>query len=149
MIIFMACCIDLQTMYTATWTPEQGWVRGQLQPYGPLPMMPSAQVLNYGQSVFEGMKAQRSAKDRIVLFRWVDATLSRCKAASDALPACVPASCTWSMMCPHCACCRPDQNAARMEAGAQRLSMPPVPKDMFVDAVKSMVAANADFVSVI
>jgi hypothetical protein len=36
-----------------------------------------------------------------------------------------------------------------MEAGAQRLSMPPVPKDMFVDAVKSMVAANADFVSVI
>ena len=27
------------------------------------------QVFNYGQSVFEGMKAQRSAKDRIVLFR--------------------------------------------------------------------------------
>ena len=27
------------------------------------------QVLNYGQSVFEGMKAQRSAKGRIVLFR--------------------------------------------------------------------------------
>lgn len=31
--------------------------------------MGSAQVLNYGQSVFEGMKAQRSAKGRIVLFR--------------------------------------------------------------------------------
>jgi hypothetical protein len=27
------------------------------------------QVLNYGQSVFEGMKAQRSAKGNIVLFR--------------------------------------------------------------------------------
>ncbi len=27
------------------------------------------QVLNYGQSVFEGMKAQRSARGRIVLFR--------------------------------------------------------------------------------
>lgn len=28
------------------------------------------QVLNYGQSVFEGMKAQRSAKGNIVLFRY-------------------------------------------------------------------------------
>ena len=28
-----------------------------------------AQVLNYGQSIFEGMKAQRSARGRIVLFR--------------------------------------------------------------------------------
>ena len=26
-------------------------------------------MLNYGQSVFEGMKAQRSARGRIVLFR--------------------------------------------------------------------------------
>jgi hypothetical protein len=29
----------------------------------------SLQVLNYGQSVFEGMKAQRSAKGNVVLFR--------------------------------------------------------------------------------
>jgi len=42
---------------------------GDLQPYGPLPMYPSAQALNYGQAIFEGMKAQRSAKGRIVLFR--------------------------------------------------------------------------------
>ncbi len=41
---------------------------------------------------------------------------------------------------------RPDQNAARMEAGALRLSMPPVPKDLYINAVKSVVAANADFV---
>ncbi len=27
------------------------------------------QALNYGQALFEGLKAQRSAKDRIVLFR--------------------------------------------------------------------------------
>jgi hypothetical protein len=30
------------------------------------------QVLNYGQSVFEGMKAQRTADGRIVLFRWAN-----------------------------------------------------------------------------
>jgi branched-subunit amino acid aminotransferase/4-amino-4-deoxychorismate lyase len=64
------------------------------------------------QAVFEGMKAQHSAKDRIVLFR-------------------------------------PDQNAARMEAGAHRLSMPPVPKDQFVNAVQDVVRANADYVSAI
>ena len=70
----------MQTMYQATFTPAQGW-SGQLQPYGPLQLHPSAQVLNYGQSVFEGMKAQRTAGGNIVLFR-------------------------------------PDENAARMMAGA-------------------------------
>ena len=58
----------MQTMYRATFTPKQGW-SGQLQPYGPLQLHPSAQVLNYGQSVFEGMKAQRTAGGNIVLFR--------------------------------------------------------------------------------
>lgn len=58
-----------QTMYVAQWAEDSGWVPGQLQPYGPLQLMPSAQVLNYGQSVFEGMKAQRTADGSIVLFR--------------------------------------------------------------------------------
>ena len=47
----------------------QTWTTSGLQPYGPLQISPSAQALNYGQAVFEGMKAQRSAKGRIVLFR--------------------------------------------------------------------------------
>ncbi len=58
----------MQMMYRATYHPSSGW-EGRLQPYGPLQLDPSAQVLNYGQSVFEGMKAQRSAKGNIVLFR--------------------------------------------------------------------------------
>ncbi|PSC67353.1 branched-chain amino acid aminotransferase [Micractinium conductrix] len=58
------------TMFMASCSAADGkWSAGELQPYGPLPMYPSAQALNYGQAVFEGMKAQRSAKDRIVLFR--------------------------------------------------------------------------------
>ena len=67
------------------------------------------QVLNYGQSVFEGMKAQRSAQDRIVLFR-------------------------------------PQQNAARMAEGADRLSMPAPPSDLFVGAVQQLVRENQDYV---
>lgn len=98
------------TMYIADWTPERGWAdEGKLLPYGPIPMLPSAQVLNYGQAAFEGMKAQESAKGRIVLFR-------------------------------------PDKNAERIKAGAERLSMPPIPESKFVEAVKSLVRANRDWV---
>jgi branched-chain amino acid aminotransferase len=99
-------------MYTATWTEEKGWDAGLLQPYGPIPMMPSAQVLNYGQAIFEGMKAQYTVDGRIVIFR-------------------------------------PDKNAERFAAGAQRLSMPVVPEAQFISAVKSVVASNADWVSYI
>ena len=58
----------MQTMYKAVWTPDQQW-QGGLEPYQCLQLEPAAQVLNYGQSVFEGLKAQRSAKGRVVLFR--------------------------------------------------------------------------------
>lgn len=57
-----------QVMYCATWTNTNGW-EGRLQDYGPLPLMPSAQALNYGQSIFEGLKARRTEDGRIVLFR--------------------------------------------------------------------------------
>lgn len=43
--------------------------------------MPSAQVLNYGQAAFEGMKAQESVKGRIVLFR-PDKNAERIKAGA-------------------------------------------------------------------
>mmetsp|Transcript_9781 Transcript_9781/g.18269 ORF Transcript_9781/g.18269 Transcript_9781/m.18269 type:complete len:377 (-) Transcript_9781:621-1751(-) len=57
-------------MYISKWSTGKGWDKGFLEPYGPLPMYPSAQVLNYGQSIFEGMKAQRSVKNgRMLLFR--------------------------------------------------------------------------------
>ena len=43
-------------------------------------------------------------------------------------------------------CFRPDLNAERMYNSAERLEMPPFPKDRFVDAVKQVVAANAAWV---
>lgn len=54
--------------FRVTWTEQDGW-RGGLEDYGPLSLMPSSQALNYGQAIFEGLKAQRSASGRIVLFR--------------------------------------------------------------------------------
>jgi len=95
-------------MFKATCSQPGKWVGG-IEPYGPLQMMPSAQVLNYGQAIFEGMKAQRSEKGRIVIFR-------------------------------------PDRNAARMHDGAERMSMYPVPHEVFIQAIEEVVRANAQYV---
>jgi branched-chain amino acid aminotransferase len=45
------------------------WSKAEVLPYGDLAMSPRAAVLNYGQGIFEGMKAQRTADGRIVIFR--------------------------------------------------------------------------------
>ena len=54
--------LTAQYQYAASWTEEEGW-RGKLKPYGPLELLPSAQVLNYGQSIFEGMKVGTNVFD--------------------------------------------------------------------------------------
>lgn len=41
---------------------------------------------------------------------------------------------------------RADRNAVRLQHSAEVVSMPPVPVDMFLDAVRSAVALNAEFV---
>ncbi|PZO94469.1 branched-chain amino acid aminotransferase [Streptococcus halichoeri] len=41
---------------------------------------------------------------------------------------------------------RPDRNAARFQATADRLLMPQVPTNKFIDAVKQVVVANKDYV---
>jgi hypothetical protein len=56
-------CAPLCRCRDAQWTP------GSLRPYGPLQLSPAAGVLNYGQGIFEGMKAYRTVTGRIVLFR--------------------------------------------------------------------------------
>jgi branched-chain amino acid aminotransferase len=45
------------------------WDEAKILPYGPIPMPPGAQVLHYGQSVFEGMKAFKNNSNEILLFR--------------------------------------------------------------------------------
>eukprot|EP00980_Cylindrotheca_fusiformis_P004691 scaffold993_cov110-Cylindrotheca_fusiformis.AAC.1 len=76
---------------------------------GALQISPTATVLNYGQALFEGMKAFRRADGSIVLFR-------------------------------------PDRNAMRMEQGARRFLLPPVPQDTFIRAAENVVRENARWV---
>ena len=55
-------------MFVMDWTPEKGWYDPRIVPYGPIPMSPALNVLHYGQSIFEGMKAYM-ANGEPVLFR--------------------------------------------------------------------------------
>mmetsp|Transcript_75862 Transcript_75862/g.180230 ORF Transcript_75862/g.180230 Transcript_75862/m.180230 type:complete len:417 (-) Transcript_75862:89-1339(-) len=45
------------------------WKGFEMAPYGPLDIEPAATALNYGQALFEGLKAYRTSKGRIVIFR--------------------------------------------------------------------------------
>lgn len=47
----------------------KSWTNPRIVPYGPLMMEPGAAVFHYGQAMFEGMKAFRSATGKIHLFR--------------------------------------------------------------------------------
>lgn len=58
-----------KTMFVAKSTPDMSWPEGNFVPYGDIPISPAAGVLNYGQGIFEGMKALRTQKNEIVLFR--------------------------------------------------------------------------------
>ncbi|MEA1881940.1 MAG: branched-chain amino acid aminotransferase [Candidatus Marinimicrobia bacterium] len=98
-----------RSMWQCTCNTGAEWNGGGLVPFGNIEISPAAAVLNYGQGVFEGMKAFHSAKDRIVLFR-------------------------------------PDMNAYRLAESTNRLCIPEIPTDYFLNAVNHVVRDNIDFV---
>lgn len=55
-------------MFVMDWSSDKGWYDPRIVPYGPIPVSPALNVLHYGQSVFEGMKAY-NANGEAVLFR--------------------------------------------------------------------------------
>ncbi|KAL2928960.1 Branched-chain-amino-acid aminotransferase 2 chloroplastic [Bienertia sinuspersici] len=56
-------------MYMMKCSKDEEFTEGKLIPYGNIELSPAAGVLNYGQGLFEGMKAMRTQDGRIVLFR--------------------------------------------------------------------------------
>ena len=56
------------TMYKQAYG-EGVWKPGGLSLYHDLTLAPSANILNYGQGIFEGVKAYRTDNDRLVMFR--------------------------------------------------------------------------------
>ena len=88
---------------------DGAWDNGTMTDDGNVVLSECAGVIQYAQTVFEGLKAYETEDGRIVTFR-------------------------------------PDLNAERIEQSAKRLEIPVFPKDRFIDAVKQVVKANADYV---
>lgn len=66
---------------------QGGWHDARIVPYGPISIDPSASVFHYGQEVFEGMKAYKTANGDIKLFR-PDENFKRLNNSNDRL--CIP-----------------------------------------------------------
>ncbi len=56
-------------MFIMDYTTGKGWHDARIVPYGNIEFSPAAMCLHYGQEVFEGLKAYRTANDEIQLFR--------------------------------------------------------------------------------
>lgn len=96
-------------MFIMDYTEGQGWHDARIVPYGPISLDPSATVFHYAQECFEGMKAYRTADNKIQIFR-------------------------------------PDCNARRMNNTQERLCIPQIPVEDFVQAVKAIVEVEKDWV---
>ncbi|WP_410768998.1 branched-chain amino acid aminotransferase [Fontibacillus sp. BL9] len=56
-------------MLVMDYSADQQWHDLRIVPYGPISLDPSAMVFHYGQEVFEGMKAYKTADGNVSLFR--------------------------------------------------------------------------------
>ena len=74
-------------MFTMDYNPKNGWHNPEVIPYNQFCIFPAAMVLHYGQAIFEGIKAFRTADNRVVIFRPKD-HLERFNKSADAL--CIP-----------------------------------------------------------
>ncbi len=74
-------------MFLMNYDEGQGWHDPRIVPYGPIELDPAAMCLHYGQEVFEGLKAYRTADGRILLFR-PDRNMARLNSSNDRL--CIP-----------------------------------------------------------
>jgi len=59
-------------MFNMDYNPQEGWHNPRVEPYASMDMDPATMVLHYGQGVFEGLKAFRTASGNIQLFRPTD-----------------------------------------------------------------------------
>lgn len=61
-----------RTMFIAKSDKDGNWNEGEFVPFGNVSLSPAAGVLNYGQGLFEGLKAYRTKDGRILMFRPIE-----------------------------------------------------------------------------
>lgn len=85
------------------------WQSPKIIPFQKIPFSPSLSAINYGQAIFEGMKAYNSPDGNIILFR-------------------------------------PHDNYKRMNVSAERMCMPEIPEDIFIEGLKELVRLDRAWV---
>jgi branched-chain amino acid aminotransferase len=88
---------------------DGAWQDAEIVPFGPIAMHPAMSAIHYGQSIFEGMKANKTVNGDLLIFR-------------------------------------PDMNAKRFIESAERMCMPPIPEDVFVELVRKMVEVESNWI---
>ena len=86
---------------------DHHWHDARIVPYAPITMDPASMVFHYAQETFEGLKAYKTEKNEILLFR-------------------------------------PEMNAWRMMNSNQRLCMPLISENDFIEAVEALVRIEKD-----
>ena len=85
------------------------WKTPQIKPYQPLLLEPSLAAIHYGQAIFEGIKAYKSAEGQAMIFR-------------------------------------PQDNFNRFNISAQRMQMPTVPEDIFMEGMRLLIKMDIDWI---
>ncbi|MBW7465482.1 branched-chain amino acid aminotransferase [Pontibacter aydingkolensis] len=88
---------------------DGAWQTPQIVPYGNMSLSPATSAIHYGQSIFEGMKAYKSADGDILLYRPLD-------------------------------------NFKRLNISAERMCMPELPEDIFMQGLEQLLKLDAAWV---
>lgn len=74
-------------MFIMNYDEGEGWHDARIVPYGPIALDPAAMCLHYGQEVFEGLKAYKTADGGVQLFR-PEKNMARLNVSNERL--CIP-----------------------------------------------------------
>ena len=85
------------------------WQQPEILPFGNISIHPATSAIHYGQSIFEGMKANRAENGDVFVFR-------------------------------------PDMNAKRFQESCERMCMPVIPEDLFIELVRKMVEVDSNWI---
>ncbi|MCD8095933.1 MAG: branched-chain amino acid aminotransferase [Ruminococcus sp.] len=96
-------------MFVMNYDTGEGWHDPRIVPFGDISLSPATCCLHYGQEIFEGLKAYRTADGTVQLFR-------------------------------------PDENFKRMNISAERMVIPPFDEEFMVEATKTLVKLEEDWV---
>jgi len=101
--------ININTKMILCYYKNNLWNDYIITDYKQISIDPASTILNYGQGIFEGMKAYRTIKDNIVLFR-------------------------------------PEMNYDRLIHGCNRMLIPHIDKELFLEMCEKLINANMDFI---